>query len=71
VGCTPDPEAADWIAFDALTEADVLAWVWASWQHDDFMAAQDSKLIKAQQLLLECRGLLNNLTPNPKGDHNG
>jgi hypothetical protein len=34
VGCTPDPEAADWIAFDALTEADVLAWVWASVDKD-------------------------------------
>jgi hypothetical protein len=31
---TPDPEAADWIAFDALTEADVLAWVWASVDKD-------------------------------------
>ena len=26
----PDPTAAGYIAFDALTEADVLSWVWGS-----------------------------------------
>jgi hypothetical protein len=35
VGCTPDPEAADWIAFDDLTEAEVLDWVWASIDKDE------------------------------------
>ena len=33
-GFTPDPEAADWIAFDALTEAEVLAWVQSSVDKD-------------------------------------
>jgi hypothetical protein len=73
VGCTPDPEAADWIAFDALTEADVLAWVWASVDKDTTEASLAAKIEadKTQHHLLECLGLLNNLTPNPKGDHNG
>jgi hypothetical protein len=74
VGCTPDPEAADWIAFDALTEADVLAWVWASVDKDTTeasLAARTEADKNAQHPLLECLGLLNDLTPNPKGDHNG
>ena len=29
VGFTPDPDADDFIAYDSLTEADVLAWVHA------------------------------------------
>jgi hypothetical protein len=29
-GFTPDPTAPDFIAYDQLTEADVLAWVWGS-----------------------------------------
>jgi hypothetical protein len=29
-GFTPDPESPDFKPFDQLTEADVLAWVWAS-----------------------------------------
>ena len=29
-GFTPDPTAPDFIPFDQLTEADVLAWVWGS-----------------------------------------
>ena len=29
-GFTPDPTAPDFIAYDELTEADVLAWVWGS-----------------------------------------
>jgi hypothetical protein len=44
VGCTPDPEAADWIAFDALTEADVLAWVWASVDKDTTEASLAAKI---------------------------
>lgn len=44
VGCTPDPEAADWIAFDALTEADVLAWVWASVDKDVTEASLAAKI---------------------------
>jgi hypothetical protein len=44
VGCTPDPEAADWIAFDALTEADVLAWVWASVDKDTTEASLAARI---------------------------
>ena len=29
-GFTPDPESEDFTAYDDLTEADVLAWVWGS-----------------------------------------
>jgi hypothetical protein len=29
-GFTPDPTEPDFIAYDELTEADVLAWVWGS-----------------------------------------
>ena len=29
-GFTPDPTAPDFITYDQLTEADVLAWVWGS-----------------------------------------
>lgn len=34
VGFTPDPTAPDFIAYDQLTEADVLAWVWGSVDKD-------------------------------------
>jgi hypothetical protein len=30
VGCTPNSGASNFIAFDDLTEAEVLDWVWAS-----------------------------------------
>jgi hypothetical protein len=40
----PIPEAADWIAFDALTEADVLAWVWASVDKDTTEASLAAKI---------------------------
>ena len=35
VGFTPNSGASNFIAFDALTEADVLAWVWASIDKDE------------------------------------
>ena len=28
-GFTPDPSAADFVAYDSLTESQVLGWVWA------------------------------------------
>ena len=34
VGFTPDPTAPDYIAYDSLTEADVLGWVWESVDKD-------------------------------------
>jgi len=34
VGFTPDPTASDYIAYDSLTEADVLGWVWESVDKD-------------------------------------
>lgn len=33
-GFTPDPSAEGYIAYDALTEADVLGWVWAEVDQD-------------------------------------
>jgi hypothetical protein len=34
VGFTPDPDAPNFVPFEQLTEADVLAWVWASMDKD-------------------------------------
>jgi len=34
VGFTPDPTASDYIAYDSLTETDVLGWVWESVDKD-------------------------------------
>lgn len=34
-GFTPDPTAPDFVPFDQLTEADVLAWVWGSVDKDE------------------------------------
>jgi hypothetical protein len=33
-GFTPDPDAPNFVPFEQLTEADVLAWVWASMDKD-------------------------------------
>ena len=41
---TPDPTAADFIAFDALTEADVLGWVHAEVSKEDTEASIQAKL---------------------------
>ena len=37
-GFTPDPSASDYIAYDALTEADVLGWVWTEVDQDTIEA---------------------------------
>ena len=45
-GFTPDPESEDFVAYDDLTEADVLAWVWdqsEGWK-DDVEAALQGKI---------------------------
>ena len=34
VGFTPDPTASDFLAYDSLTESDVLEWVWESVDKD-------------------------------------
>lgn len=34
-GFTPDPTAPDFVPYDQLTEADVLAWVWGSVDKDE------------------------------------
>ena len=44
VGCTPDASAADFIAFDSLTEADVLGWVHADVDKDATEEAIASKI---------------------------
>ena len=41
---TPDPTADDFIAFDALTEADVLGWVNAEVSKEDTEAQLQTKL---------------------------
>lgn len=37
-GFTPDPDAAGFVPYDQLTEADVLAWVYASVDKDEMEA---------------------------------
>jgi hypothetical protein len=44
VGFTPDPTASDYIAYDSLTEADVLGWVWESVGQDTVEAALTAKI---------------------------
>ena len=41
---TPDPTSADFIAFDALTEADVLGWVHADVSKEDTEASLQANL---------------------------
>ncbi len=44
VGFTPDPTASDYIAYDSLTEATVLAWVHAEVDQDTVEAALTAKI---------------------------
>ena len=44
VGFTPDPTAPDYMAYDSLTEADVLGWVWESVGQDTVEAALTAKI---------------------------
>jgi len=44
VGFTPDPTASDYIAYDSLTEANVLGWVWESVGQDTVEAALTAKI---------------------------
>ena len=39
VGFTPDPESPDFVPFESLTEADVLAWVYESVDKDSVEAS--------------------------------
>ena len=41
-GYTPDPSAEGYIAYDDLTEADVLGWLWA--QSEDWKSDMESSL---------------------------
>ena len=43
-GFTPDPESEDFTAYDDLTEADVLAWVWESVDKDATEAALEARI---------------------------
>jgi len=43
-GFTPDPEPEDFVAYDDLTEADVLAWVWESVDKDATEEALAAKI---------------------------
>jgi len=44
VGLTPDPSAADFVAYDDVTEAQAQAWVWASVSQEDTEAAIAAKI---------------------------
>ena len=44
VGFTPDPDADDFVAYDDLTEDDVMAWVWADVDQDATEAALTAKI---------------------------
>ena len=44
VGFTPDPTASDYIAYDSLTEANVLGWVYESVGQDTVEAALTAKI---------------------------
>ena len=44
VGFTPDPDADDFVAYDSLTEADVLAWVHAEVDQAATEAALTAKI---------------------------
>jgi len=43
-GFTPDPEAPDFVPYDQLTEANVLAWVWTSVDKDEIEANLAAKI---------------------------
>ena len=47
-GFTPDPDAAGFVLYADLTEADVLAWVWGSVDKDE-MEANLAKQIEDQK----------------------
>jgi len=47
--CTYDPSAAGYIAYDALTEADVLGWIWTSLIEDEETAAEAKARIEANR----------------------
>ena len=44
VGFTPDPTAPDFVPFESLTEADVLAWVYESVDKDSVEASLASQI---------------------------
>lgn len=44
VGFTPDADADDFVAYDSLTEDDVMAWVWADVDQDATEAALTAKI---------------------------
>ena len=46
VGCTPDPSAADFIAYDSVTEANCIAWVQANISKDDTESGLASQIAK-------------------------
>jgi hypothetical protein len=53
---TPDPESPDFVAFESLTEADVLEWVYAALDKDATEASLASQ-IEAQKAPVSVAGL--------------
>ena len=56
VGFTPDPDSEDFVPFDDLTEADVLAWVYAALDKDATEASLASQ-IETQKAPVSVAGL--------------
>jgi hypothetical protein len=55
-GFTPDPDSEDFVAFDDLTEADVLEWVYAALDKDATEASLASQ-IEAQKAPVSIAGV--------------
>ena len=56
-GFTPDASAPDFVPYDSLTEAEVLAWVWASGVDKDAAEASLAQQIAAQKNPVTLNGL--------------
>ena len=56
VGFTPDPDSPDFVAFESLTEADVLEWVYAALDKDATEASLASQ-IEAQKAPVSVAGV--------------
>tara|TARA_R110002012_G_scaffold318040_1_gene535527 strand:- start:47 stop:349 length:303 start_codon:yes stop_codon:yes gene_type:complete len=46
VGCTPDPSASDFIAYDSVTEANCIAWVQTNVGKDDTESGLASQIVE-------------------------
>ena len=56
-GFTPDPSAPEFVPYASLTEAEVLAWVWASGVDKDAAEASLAQQIEAKKNPVTLNGL--------------